>query len=590
MTRSDTIPSAAHTIDPATDAVTDPGTAPVTDPVTDPWPADEPRHLTLTATTMVDGLARSAARAPGRTALHYYGATLSYGALHEAVERLAAALVRIIGVGRGDRVLIALQNSPQYIIAYHAVLRADAVAVPVNPMYRGPELAFIAADSGARVAIIGDDLVEDFAGLTEAGGPLRAVVAAHYADMAGHDPRMPWPAVMAAPRAALPEGGVWHDWRALTVAATAGDALPPALGGRDDLCLMPYTSGSTGRPKACMHTHLSVLFTAEAQMRLYRMTAEDAVTAFLTLFHVAGMQASMNAALLAGSEIVIMTRWDRDLVPVLLADRQVSFWNAAPAMVVDVLGSASFDPACLARVRVLTGGGAAMPEAVAAELKQRYGLVFIEGYGMTETMSPTHMNPMHAPRPQCLGIPIHDTDARIIDPETLAELPDGETGEIVVAGPQILKGYWNRPDADAEAFFMRDGKRFLRTGDLGRCDAAGYFYAVDRLKRMINVGGFKAWPAEIETALFRHPAIRDACVISVPDARRGEAVKAVIVLKPEAQGRVTAEDIIAWARGELAAYKVPRVISFADSLPRTATNKVDWRGLQDAERARAAGV
>lgn len=557
---------------------------PATDPapVTDPWPVDEPRSLTLANRTMVEALAATAARLPDRTALFYYGATLDYAGLAAAVERLAAVLVTRFGVGRGDRVLIALQNSPQYVIAYHAVLRADAVAVPVNPMYRSAELSHILTDSGARVAILGDELVESFAPLSGADGPLETVIAAHYDDMAGTDPRFPKPAVMTAGRASLPDG--WHDWRQVMAQETA--PLPPAAGGREDLCLMPYTSGSTGRPKACMHTHLSVLFTAEAQQRLYRMTAEDVVTAFLTLFHVAGMQASMNAALVAGCEIVLMTRWDRDLVPVLLAGRRVSFWNAAPAMVVDVLGSDNFDPACLDRVRVLTGGGAAMPEAVAAELKQRYGLTFIEGYGMTETMSPTHMNPMHAPRPQCLGIPIHDTDARIVDPDTLAELPVGETGEIVVAGPQILKGYWRRPEADAEAFFERDGKRFLRTGDLGRRDAAGYFYAVDRLKRMINVGGFKAWPAEIETTLFRHPAIRDACIISVPDDRRGEAVKAVIVLKAEAKGRVTAEDIITWARGELAAYKVPRFISFAEDLPRTATNKVDWRGLQEAERGR----
>ena len=293
----------------------------------------------------------------------------------------------------------------------------------------------------------------------------------------------------------------------------------------------------------------------------------------------------MNAAIVLGASLILMTRWDRDLVPLLLRRHRATFWNAAPTMIADVLAAEDFPDDCIATVRVLTGGGAAMPAAVARRLEDRHGLAFVEGYGMTETMSPTHINPMRAPKAQCLGIPVHETDARVVDPESLVELPVGEIGEIVVSGPQVCLGYHNRPDADRETFFERDGKRFLRTGDLGRRDEEGRFYAVDRLKRMINVSGFKVWPAELEAAFHEHPMIHECCIISTPDPYRGESVKAVVTLRPGCDRATAPADIIAWARREMAAYKAPSAVEVVDALPRSASNKIDWRTLQDLERA-----
>lgn len=200
---------------------------------------------------------------------------------------------------------------------------------------------------------------------------------------------------------------------------------------------------------------------------------------------------------------------------------------------------------------------------------------------MSETMGATHINPPERPHPQCLGIPIFDVDARVVDPDTLAELVPGETGEIVVSGPQVMRGYWQRPEADRAALFERDGRRFLRTGDLGRMDEEGYFFLTDRLKRMINAAGFKVWPAEVEALLYRHPAVQEACVIAAPDARTGETVRALIVLRPDRAGQDSAHEIIAWAREHMAAYKVPRQVEFVASLPKSATGKVQWRALQD---------
>ncbi len=205
---------------------------------------------------------------------------------------------------------------------------------------------------------------------------------------------------------------------------------------------------------------------------------------------------------------------------------------------------------------------------------------------MTETMAATHSNPADRPKQQCLGIPLWDVDARIVAPGTERELPQGETGEIIVHGPQVMLGYWKQPQATAEVFVEIDGKRFLRTGDLGYVDEEGYFFFADRLKRMINAAGFKVWPAEVEAILYHHPAIQEACVIAAQDERRGETVKAVIVLRPGFAGQVSAEQITEWARENMAAYKVPRIVQFVDSLPKSGAGKVMWRALQDAEKGK----
>jgi len=528
--------------------------------------------------TLYDALVRAATARPDHPAIAFYGASLSYAALRHQVDAIAGYLQNVCGVARGDRVLLALQNSPQYVIAYYAIMRTEAVIVPVNPMNRTAEISDTAQDSGARAAIIGGELVEMFAPL--AGGVLADIIVAHYRNYTPADTpyAMPDCVTRVAPDVAhIPGAHLWS--RAIA------RAEPPAAmtAGTGDLCILPYTSGTTGKPKACMHSHHSVLFTAVLQARWYGMGRDDVMTGFMPFFHVAGMQGSMNAAIVAGATLVVMARWDKDLIPELFAAHGVTFWNAAPTMIVDVLSSAGFRDDCFARLKVITGGGAAMPVAVAERLKSRFNLDFVEGYGMTETMSPSHLNPMAAPKRQCLGIAVHQTDARIIDPETLEQLGHDVTGEIVVHGPQVLQGYWNRPEANVSCFVELDGKRFLRTGDLGYRDREGYFFAVDRLKRMINVSGFKVWPAEVEAAMYGHPAIRECCVISTPDPYRGESVKALVVLSDDAGAATTPDDIAAWAKSVMASYKAPRIVVLVDSLPRTESNKISWRLLQEAE-------
>jgi fatty-acyl-CoA synthase len=315
----------------------------------------------------------------------------------------------------------------------------------------------------------------------------------------------------------------------------------------------------------------------------HHMHSEDRMLAALPLFHVTGMQSQMNGPIYFGGSLVIMPRWNRDVAARLIKQHRVTRISAVPTMVIDLLSSPELAHYDLSSLVGIGGGGAAMPQAVAEHLHALCGLTFIEGYGLSETMAATHINPEQRAKQQCLGIPIFNTDSRVVDIATLAELPPGEVGEIVTHGPQVFEGYWNNPQATQECFVEIEGKRFLRTGDLGRTDAEGYFFFVDRGKRMINAAGFKVWPAEVESLFYAHEAVQEAVVISTRDARRGETVKALIVLKPAARDITTAAQLIEWARAHMATYKVPRVIEFVDSLPKALTGKILWRVLQEQE-------
>jgi fatty-acyl-CoA synthase len=292
-------------------------------------------------------------------------------------------------------------------------------------------------------------------------------------------------------------------------------------------------------------------------------------------------------AVYSGSTIVLMPRWDRELAGRLLSHYKVTHWTAIPTMVIDLFASPNYKNFDLSSLRNIGGGGAAMPQAVAQRLLDEFGLTFAEGYGLTETAAPSHSNPPERAKLQCLGIPYFGTDSRVIDPISFEELPVGEAGEIIVHGPQVFKGYWRHPEATAAAFIEFEGKRFFRTGDLGRMDEEGYFFITDRLKRMINASGYKVWPSEVELLLFKCPLVQEACIIAAKDEYRGETVKAVVVLRSEAVGKVQPQDIIDWAREHMAAYKVPKIVEFVDHLPKSGSGKVMWRLLQDQEAQRA---
>lgn len=543
------------------------------------WPRTVPRHLTAPETNLFYNVEVSATRYPNKPYLIYYDTAISFAEFKDGAERLAGFLEHECGIKKGDRVMLFMQNSPQFVLAFYAILRANAVVVPINPMNLTHELRSYVTDSGATTMVTSQELYPQVKPLISEG--LKQVVLAAYSDYLRQATDLRVPEFISAPRQNIRDAGVtlWSE-------ALARNHRPgPLIAGPDDLCVMPYTSGTTGRPKGCMHTHRTVMHTLVANVEWFQTNQDAVALAVLPFFHVTGMQGSMNSPLYSGSTVVLLPRWDREVAGQLIQRYKVTGWTNIPTMIVDFLSNPKVTEFDLSSIMHVAGGGAAMPEAIAQRLQDLCGLTYVEGYGLTETMAPTHINPPDRPKKQCLGIPIFDTEARVVDIETFRELPPGEVGEIVVSGPQVFLGYWNNPRATEEAFLDIDGKRFFRTGDLGCIDEDGYFFIVDRLKRMINAAGYKVWPAEVEVMMYQHPAIQEACIIGVEDARRGETVKALVVLKPDAHGTVTEQDIIDWAAQNMAAYKYPRIVEFVDTLPKSATGKIMWRALQEREKA-----
>ena len=553
------------------------------------WPKRLPHALTVPATSLWDNLETSARRYPDKAALVFFGRSFSYNELRLRAERLAARL-HALGVRKGDRVMLDMQNCPQLVIAHFAILRANAVVVPVNPMNRAEELKHYIVDPDAKVAITTADLAPEIARANNAlpsEQRLAHLIVSQFTDAFDPD---------ASGADAMP--GAWREWlltRRPLPALDGGEAmswqaaldnsapLPPLEVGPGDLAVLPYTSGTTGLPKGCMHLHSSLMHNAVASAAWGNATAENVTLLVVPMFHITGMVSVLHSNIYCGATLVMMPRWDRDLAGRLISHWKVTTWTNIPTMVIDLLGSPDFDRYDLSSLVHIGGGGAAMPQAVAQRLLDLFGLRYVEGYGLTETAAPSHSNPPDDPKQQCLGIPFMSCDARVVDPETLREMPVGEQGEIIIRGPMVFAGYWKRPEATEAAFIEFEGRRFFRSGDLGRMDEDGYFFLTDRLKRMINASGFKVWPAEVEALMFRHPAIQEACVIAARDAYRGETVKAVVVLRSSHRGQASEQDIIDWCRENMAVYKVPRIVQFADALPKSGSGKVMWRTLQEAE-------
>ncbi len=540
------------------------------------------RNLIAPATNIFYNAEVSARRYPDKPFMVFYDTTVTFSEFLDEAQRVAGFLERECGVRRGDRVLLLMQNSPQFVIGYYGILRANAVVVPLNPMNLTQEILRLAKDSAAHAAIVSQELfarVEPLLGYST----LKSVIVAAYSDYLKQPTNLAVPDFISTPRMDVAAPGVtsWRD--VLACGAQPG----PLTAGPDDLCVMPYTSGTTGEPKGCMHTHRSAMHTLIAGMRWFALQPEITLMAVAPLFHVTGMQGGMNGPLYVGNTVIVLPRWDRNAAAECVQRYRIASWTAIPTMIQDFFANPDIAKYDLSSIRRLTGGGAAMPAAVAQRLLDM-GVTYYEGYGLSETMGATHLNPGERPKKQCLGIPIYDVDSRVVDPATLREVAAGEVGEIITHGPQVFLGYWNKPEDSAKALVEIDGKLFLRTGDLGRVDEDGYFFMVDRLKRMINASGYKVWPTEVESLMYQHPAILEACVIGTHDAHRGETVKAVVVLTPDWRGRIDAQTLIDWCRQNMAAYKYPRIVEFVEALPKSGAGKIQWRELQDREAAAQA--
>ena len=532
-------------------------------------------HMTYPTRPLHEILSTTAAEMPNGHATQFLGAALTYGEVKQKSDRLAKALLRL-GVVKGDRVGVMLPNCPQYVIAAFAILRLGAVVVNINPIYTSRELQNVAADSGAKVLLTLDRLAPLALGIRERSA-LEHVIVTSLAEYSAE--------ATAAPRIA--------DTLSLAdlIAADDDTDLPLVRIGPEDLAVLQYTGGTTGTPKGAMLTHgnvfANVIQTESWHYRQYHR-GEGRYLLVIPYFHIYAFTVGMMCGVWVGGLQIILPKYDVDQVLAAFRDFKPTYFPAVPTVFVSLLAHPKIKEFGLELVRTFNSGGAPCPVEVMEEFEQRIGRPLNEGYGLSETSPVTHSTPQLARRKfGSIGLPMPDTDMKIVDVETgTREMPLGEAGELCICGPQVMKGYWNRPDETAEALRRHDdGRIWFHTGDVATMDEDGYFYIVQRKKDMIIVDGFNVYPSEVEGVLYTHSAVRMAAVIGLPDAYHGEIVKACVVPRDPS---VSVDELRAYCKKNLAAYKVPVEIELRESLPQSAVGKILYRVLRDEAAAKAA--
>jgi long-chain acyl-CoA synthetase len=520
--------------------------------------------------SLVHALRRAAAEAPDRAFLAYFDGRLTYRETDELSDSVAGHLAAR-GLRRGDRVAVLLQNSPHFVLAVLGAWKAGAVVVPVNPMYKAGEVGHVLRDGEVAALICSDRAWQSYLREAAADSPVRIALTACELDFQSRgDAR-----VLSFDRLDV------TDADDLTEAARAG---LPAPEGRDpepgDIALISYTSGTSGAPKGATNTHRNIMYNAERQRTGLGLPAAPVYFALAPLFHITGMVCQFGACLNSAGTLVLAYRFEAGVVLDAFAEHRPHYTVGPSTAFMALAAHPSVTREHFASFTVLSSGGAPLPPALVEKFRAGFGPYIRNGYGLTECTAPCASVPPHLEAPVdpasgtlAVGVPGPETVVRIVDDQG-AEVPFGEQGEIVVSGPQVVPGYWHRPDATAETFPGGE----LRTGDIGFMDERGWLYVVDRKKDMINASGFKVWPREVEDVLYTHPAVREAAVVGVPDGYRGETVKAYISLRPGAA--TDPDDLAAYCKERLAAYKYPRQVEILPELPKTASGKILRRELR----------
>jgi long-chain acyl-CoA synthetase len=528
---------------------------------------------------------RARARAnPDAPLLHYFEHTLTCAEVDRASDALAAAFVAR-GLARGDRVALYLQNVPQFLIALLATWKCGGSVVPLNPMFKTQEVHYHLADSGARALVALQALYEEAGRDAVHGTDVGTIITTSALDYLGASP--PGSLLANAHRREVKDT---EDFVALVTQFDGRSVPDPGLT-PDDVAVLTYTSGTTGRPKGAMNTHGNIVFNSEVYRVWMQLGPGDVILGAAPLFHITGLIAHLGVALLAGLPLVLFYRFDPAEALRLIERWKCTFTVASITAFLALMEHPDIKTRDLATFRKVYSGGAPIAPAVTERFQEMTGAYIHNGYGLTETTSPSHAVPLGRKAPVdpesgalSVGVPVPNTLVKIVDLQTGQELPAGQVGELCTKGPQVVPGYWQRPEATAETF--TDG--YLHTGDVGKMDAQGWFYIVDRAKDMINVSGYKVWPREVEDYLFTHPAIREVAVVGVPDPYRGETVKAFVALRSGQSA--TPEEIIDFAKQRMAAYKYPRLVEIVDEIPKNLSGKVLRRELREREKARRAAA
>lgn len=549
-----------------------------------PWlqhyPSKISSHLDYPGVPLTHLLASAVTDFPHQTATIFFGAKLTYAQLWREVNQFASTLAKL-GVKKGDRVALMLPNCPQSVIAYFGSLLLGAVVVQHNPLYVERELEFQLQDSGCETIVALDALLPRVLRV-KPNTLLKHII------FTGLQDYMPFPTnVVYAQRlkkegksVEIPTAPGLHRWKDFL--RQGNTPPPPAEIKPEDVALLQYTGGTTGVAKGAMLTHRNLVANTYQVMTwmLDGKRGQEKMLCALPFFHVYGMTVAMNIGIALAAELIILPKFEVKMALEAIKKYQPSFFPGAPTMYVSINNYPDVGRYKISSIRSCISGSAALPLEVQETFERLTGGRLVEGYGLSESSPVTHCNPLDDSlrRNGTIGLPMPDTEVKIIDPGTMEECPVGEVGELVVKGPQVMAGYWNRPDATASS--LKDG--WLFTGDMAQMSADGYFSIVDRKKDIIIAGGFNIYPREVEEVLYQHPAIQEVAVAGIADAYRGETVKAYLVLKPGQEA--TAEEIIQFSRTKLAAYKIPRQIEFRSELPKTIIGKVLKRQLQAEEK------
>ncbi|MBX4170085.1 long-chain acyl-CoA synthetase [Rhodococcus pyridinivorans] len=512
-------------------------------------------------------------RDPDADIIRYFDGRITAGELDELSDAFAAGILDA-GFQPGERVAIYAQNVPQFVIAQLGTWKAGGIAVSANPMYRERELEEILRDSGATVLVALQSLYTDVAAKVVESTDVRTVITTSELEYQ------------------TANSGTLADVEHVECAGTTdmaemltafrGRTVPPAEIGPDTVAFLTYTSGTTGPPKGAMTTHRNVAFNAQTYRDWIDIGPDDVVLGVAPLFHITGLVGHIALSLLTGAPLVLMYRMDPADTIETIEKQRATFTVGSITVFIALMNAPNASKEALASLTKIYSGGAPIPPSTIAAFEERFGHYIHNIYGLTETTSPSHGVPLGRRAPvdeltgaTSVGVPVYDTVVRIVD-DNGNDLPPGEVGEFVTAGPQVVAGYWNKPEATANS--IPNG--VLHTGDVGYMDSDGWFYIIDRKKDQINASGYKVWPREVEDVLYEHDAVREAAVVGVPDEYRGETVKAFVSLRPGAT--VTPDELIAFTKKRLAAYKCPRFVEIISDIPKTATGKLLRRELRTA--------
>ncbi len=523
------------------------------------------------------------ARFSARPAVHFHGREISYRELGEQTERLAESLSRL-GLKQGDRVALFLLNSPQFVIAYFAILKLGCTVTPISPVYTSHEVRHQLEDSGARVVICQDILCDK---IEKSGVRPDYLIVAGVADYLPGFKKMlaksflgKLAGVNSAPT--LPPGNHVKRFQDLIDQGRSG-VLRVSFDPATTLAALPYTGGTTGHPKGVMLTHANLVAAQTASQAVFTgiEPGREVAMAFLPFFHIYGQVVLMLSGLVEGSALVLLTTPHTEEILEAIERYHATVFYGVPTLYEYLKDHKDTAKVNWRQFKLLLSGADTLHESTAQGWLKRTGAAITEGYGLTECAASAHVNPRHRAKSGSFGIPVPNMLAAIVDPESKAFLPVGETGELILSGPSVMQGYWNKPEETARSLIEIDGRKWLFTGDLVRMDEEGYFHFYDRSKDLIKYKGYSVFAKDIEHVLYEHERIKAAGVIGVPDPEVGQRIKAIVVLQPEARGKLTEEEVIAYCQARLAPYKVPHVVEFRGELPKTDVGKVSRRELRE---------